>query len=233
MTIRQSTAAFLWLLPILATALMLSSCSHPAARSTQASATPAPVSQAAQIAQMGYGTQADFMHCVPPQCPVRTPKTLGAAPTPEAPSATTPQSAPAAAPATPLQPEPEANNAPDTPTAAEQLIWSVPFAFGSAQLGAKAHAVMRQVTDELPPSSRITIAGRTDSSGPAAVNDALAHARAQAVRGHLLRTRPELAPAITLDAQGSCCFTASNEIATGRARNRRVEILAEPAAPPP
>ncbi|WP_298435712.1 OmpA family protein [Ottowia sp.] len=108
----------------------------------------------------------------------------------------------------------------------------MPFAFGSAQLGAAAQAVLRQMVGDFPRDARITIAGRTDSTGPGVVNDALALARAQAVRDHLVRVRPELAPALTLDAQGSCCFTASNETAAGRARNRRVDVIAEHAASP-
>lgn len=113
------------------------------------------------------------------------------------------------------------------------MSWSVPFAFGSAQLGATAQAVMQQVIDALPGTSRVTIAGRTDDIGPATVNDALAEARAEAVRDHLLRARPALAPAITVRAQGKCCFAAANDTAAGRARNRRVEIVAEPAASSP
>lgn len=228
MTARPS-AALVWPLPIMATVLMLSSCTHPVSPSTPDPVVLAPTSQ---LAQMGYGAQADFIHCVPPQCPVRTPKTLGAAPAPDAPSAHTSEAPPlSAAPAAP-EVAAEAHGAPEAPSTAEQLIWSIPFAFGSAQLSAGAQAVMRQVIDELPRDARITVAGRTDSSGPAAVNDALALARAQAVRDYLVRARPELKPALTLDAQGGCCFTASNETAAGRARNRRVDILAEPAMPP-
>lgn len=230
MTVRHCATALLWPLPILATALLLSSCTHPAPTPAPAPLAPPPPSQ---LAQMGYGAQADFIHCVPPQCPMRTPKTLGTAPRPDALAASAPEVALPVAPTVPVADAAEAHGEPEVPIATEQLIWSVPFAFGSAQLGPGAHAAMRQVIDELPRNARITIAGRTDSSGPAAVNDALARARAQAVRDHLVRARPELAPALTLDAQGGCCFAASNETATGRSRNRRVDILAEAAAPPP
>lgn len=227
---RRSAALLLWPFSTMATALMLSSCTHPAMRSTQGSSLQV---SAHQIAQMGYGAQADFIQCVPPQCPVRTPKTLGAPLIPEAPATPVPEAAPSAASVPALEVPPGPSRPDSIPSAPEQLTWSVPFAFGSAQLGAQAQSVLRQVIEELPPSSRITIAGRTDSSGPAGVNDALAHARAEAARKHLLHARPDLAGAITLDAQGNCCFSASNDTATGRARNRRVEILAEPPAPPP
>jgi len=235
MKVRQTASPMLRSLPIVATALMLSSCAHPVARPRQVPASPPP---AALLAQVGYGAQADFVQCFSPQCPVRTPKTLGAAPTAELssapPPAPTPGASPSAAPLPAVEPVPESHLPADVePVVPEQLTWSVPFAFGSAQLGATARAVVRQVVEGLPGNSRIAIAGRTDSSGPAGVNDALARARAEAVRNHLIRARPELAPAITVEAQGNCCFTASNDTATGRARNRRVDIAAEIPAPPP
>lgn len=232
MKIRQAAVSMLWSLPIVATALTLSSCTQPALRSTPA---PAPSPPAAQLEQVGYGAQADFIQCVPLQCPERTPKTLGAAPTDEPAVAPTPEASPSATPVAPQEPAAEPTRPVDAGPAvvAEYLTWSVPFAFVSAQVGATAQAVMRQVIDALPGNARIAIAGRTDDSGPAAVNDALAKARAQAVRDHLARARPELAPAITVEAQGKCCFAASNDTATDRARNRRVEIAAEiPASPP-
>lgn len=236
MKVRQAASPMLWSLPIVATALLLSSCAHPVAPPTLVPASPPPA--AALLAQVGYGAQADFVQCIPPQCPARTPKTLGAAPTAEPPSAsplvTTPGASPSAAPLPAVKPVPERHRPMDVePVATEQLTWSVPFAFGSAQLGARAQAVMRQVAEELPSDSNITIAGRTDNSGPAAINDALARARAEAVRDHLVRVRPDLAPAITVEAQGNCCFSASNGTATGRARNRRVDIAADIPAPPP
>ena len=48
-----------------------------------------------------------------------------------------------------------------------------------------------------------------------------------AVRDHLRSRHPPLAPAVTLEAQGACCFAASNETPQGRALNRRVEIVFE------
>lgn len=176
------------------------------------------------------------MHCVPPQCPERTPKTLGAAPTPETSAAAAPEAIPPVATVAPIAPSdatPEAHGAGVTPVTVEQMTWNVLFAFDSAQPGPAAQTVLQKVLDELPSNAHLTIAGRTDNSGPGPVNDALAQARAEAVRDHLLRARPTLAPAITVQAQGKCCFAASNNTATGRARNRRVEIVAEfPASPP-
>lgn len=231
MTIRQATVSMLWSLPIMATSLMLSSCANPVARATHA---PTALASAPQLAQIGYGAQADFVQCVPPQCPLRTPKTIGAAPAPEVPSAAAPEVSPSSLAVRPVEPAPEApRTSIGSPVTAERMSWSVPFAFGSAQLGATAQAVMQRVIDALPGDSRVTIAGRTDDIDPGAVNDALAQARAEAVRDHLLRARPALAPDITVQAQGKCCFAAANDTAAGRARNRRVEVVAEPAASPP
>ncbi|MCL1960265.1 MAG: OmpA family protein, partial [Desulfovibrionaceae bacterium] len=119
------------------------------------------------------------------------------------------------------------------PTAVESQTWCVGFAFGSARLDAKGRRVLEQVAARLPGKGRITIAGRTDSVGPAAANDALAKARAETVRGFLARLRPELEAAITVQAEGGCCFAAANDTATGRARNRRVEITLETMLAPP
>ena len=59
------------------------------------------------------------------------------------------------------------------------------------------------------------------------MNQALALDRAHAVRDHLRVRHPHLSPAGALDAEGACCFAASNETADGRALNRRVEIVFE------
>ena len=55
----------------------------------------------------------------------------------------------------------------------------------------------------------------------------LATARANVVRDHLRVRYPHLAPAVTLEAQGACCYAASNETPAGRALNRRVEVVFE------
>ena len=47
------------------------------------------------------------------------------------------------------------------------------------------------------------------------------------MRDHLRVRHPHLSSAVALDAEGACCFAASNETADGRALNRRVEIVFE------
>ncbi|MDU7590150.1 MAG: OmpA family protein, partial [Acidovorax sp.] len=73
-------------------------------------------------------------------------------------------------------------------------------------------------------ASEITLSGRTDSTGPAATNDGLAKARAQAVLRQLLALSPAIAAHVSVDAQGTCCYAESNDSPAGRANNRRVEI---------
>jgi outer membrane protein OmpA-like peptidoglycan-associated protein len=80
------------------------------------------------------------------------------------------------------------------------------------------------------PVRRVLIEGRTDSVGSAAVNHALAQARAEAVRQHLAVRHPHLLATadVRLQSQGACCYAASNDSVSGRAANRRVEVTFEP-----
>lgn len=219
-------------LPAVATTLMLASCGHQAIETRHLPATPSP---APQLAQVGYGNQADFVQCTPPQCPMRTQKTLGPAQAIEVSQVADEEAPPLPAPRSleALTAEASPSVDPDVAAITEQQTWSIPFAFGSARLGAAGLGILRQVTAELPAQGHITVAGRTDDAGPAPINDLLAHARATTVRDYLVHARPELEGAITVEAAGKCCFAAPNDTPAGRARNRRVEItVARQAAPP-
>jgi outer membrane protein OmpA-like peptidoglycan-associated protein len=101
----------------------------------------------------------------------------------------------------------------------------VQFALGSAKLSRAARSQLNAAMDDLFHVRRITIIGRTDSTGPLAFNQDLALARALAVRDHLRRTHPALAATLTLRARGACCFIAPNDTLAGRAQNRRVEVV--------
>ncbi|MCV2219859.1 OmpA family protein [Thauera sp. Sel9] len=217
-----------------ATAALLSSCTHPPIQPPPA---PRPVGH---LAQLGHGARADFVRCVPPACPTPTPKTLDrlpgttaaraphpVAPVPIAPDPVVPASVPDPATETVLPPVHVV-----APAIAESRTWTVHFAFGSAELGPTARTILRAVAAALPDAGRIRITGRTDATGPADVNDALAAARAHAVREHLARARPERQDAMTVEAAGKCCFAASNDTAAGRALNRRVDIAVDRPAPP-
>ncbi|WP_284620633.1 OmpA family protein [Aquabacterium humicola] len=186
-----------------------------------------------RVVQINHGPDARFETCLPPACPSVTPKTLGPGNHAIAPhqsaartAAATPIATPGDWPAHVNRPEPEPAPRPAQPVPAPSTIreLAVTFAFGSATLTATARASIDEAVTE-PGVVRLAIRGRTDSTGPAALNQALAASRARAVEAHLQRAHPRLAElARTVDASGACCYVATNDTAEGRARNRRVEI---------
>lgn len=195
-----------------------------------------------QIAQIEFGRQAGFARCLPPACPAVTPKTL-ALDVPPARSEPLPIDTAASltegealVPATeavvPTAPTMAKANAaqPDEPLTRQVVVH---FAFGDATLSPAARAQIDEVAKPLTSARRIAISGRTDSLGPLQSNQLLATARANAVRDHLRARYPRLAPAATLEAQGACCYAASNETPEGRALNRRVEVVFERDAESP
>ena len=201
--------------------LALVGCCTALASSCSLFRTPVPPSSAtgryaaapAQLAQLDFGRDAVFAHCVPPACPTRTPKTL-AGEVPRQPIA------PARVPAEPA-PVP---TAPAMQAEPSRTI-TVQFALGSAKLSPAARSQLNAAMGDLRRVRRITIIGRTDSTGPLAFNQELALARALAVRDYLRRTHPEMAATLTLRARGACCFIAPNDTLAGRAQNRRVEVV--------
>ena len=173
----------------------------------------------ARLAQLDFGRDAVFAQCVPPACPTRTPKTLAT----EAPrQSIDPAASPA--PAEPVAPAP-VQPAPATMMAQSSRTVIVQFALSSAKLSRAARSQLNAAMDDLLRVRRITIIGRTDSTGPLAFNQDLALARALAVRDHLRRTHPALAATLTLRARGACCFIAPNDTVTGRTQNRRAEVV--------
>ncbi len=176
------------------------------------------VSAPAQLVQLDFGRQAMFARCIPPACPTRTPKTL-ALETPSPPV----DRAVLHAPAEPVAPDPVAQN-PLPKTETSRMV-TVQFAFGSAWLSPAAQSRLEAAIADIATAHSVTISGRTDSTGSLAVNEALALARALAVRNYLLNKHPALTAALTVQAQGACCFTAPNDTLAGRAQNRRVEVV--------
>ena len=211
--------------------------SAPSPPATYAAPAPLPTGR---IAQVEFGRHAAFAQCVAPACLDVTPKTLAIetllAPATSPPInpvlslaagegivANGPPPSPAAAPD--VAPNSTPNSAPTAAPLTRQVI--VHFGFGDASLSANARTLIDQVAVQLPSARRIAISGRTDSVGSQQSNQAVAVARANAVRDHLRARYPHLAPAVTLEAQGACCFAASNETPQGRALNRRVEVVLE------
>ena len=171
-----------------------------------------------QLAQLDFGRQAAFGHCVPPACPTRTPKTLA--------SDSSVRMVDRAAPSSHAQSIP---SEPATPLPAPKIDTSrtiiVQFGLGSAKLSSAARSILNEAMSALLSAHQITIIGRTDNTGPLAFNESLALARALAVRDHLLTTHPRLTPTLSVKARGACCFIAANDTLAGRTQNRRVELV--------
>ncbi|WP_223879634.1 OmpA family protein [Dechloromonas sp. CZR5] len=171
----------------------------------------------AQLAQLNFGQQATFARCTPPACPIRTPKTL---------AQETPASSAKRIDA-PITTEPASPTVPSPPVPKEEIsrTLTLRFGLGSSKLSPAARTELNGAMADWRSTGHITIIGRTDNTGPLAFNDSLALARALAVRDHLLKTYPTLTPALTVKAQGGCCFIAPNDTQAGRIQNRRVEVV--------
>ena len=191
---------------------------------------------AVHVAQLDFGRHAGFATCLPPACPAVTPKTLPGEPPPTAPvppAVELAESLGRGETALPAEPGRDVPSVPatrvtprsDAAGASTQVV--VHFAFGNATLSPTARALIDEAAEAARTARRVAISGRTDSVGPPQVNQALALARAEAVREHLRDRHPGLAPALTVQAEGACCYAASNDTASGRAMNRRVEVVFE------
>ena len=177
-----------------------------------------PAQLAPHLAQLDFGRRTRFAKYVPPACPTRTPKTLA----PETPSQPIAREA-AVTPGESVAPAPLAQDPATEAESSRTVI--VQFGLGSAKLSSAARLQLNRATGDLLHVRRITITGRTDSTGPLAFNESLALARAIAVRDHLRKTHPTLAATLTLQARGACCFIASNDTVAGRTQNRRAEVV--------
>src|SRR5262249_52545499 len=108
------------------------------------------------------------------------------------------------------------------------------FETGTSELLPGAQDRLNHVADYLKNSPRsVVVEGYTDSSGSQSTNLALSRRRADAVRAYLVAQRVPSAR-ISAQGKGESSPVASNANSTGRAMNRRVEIvLQKPAEPGP
>ena len=174
-----------------------------------------------QLAQLDFGRQATFGHCVPPACPTRTPKTLATDSSVRTVDRAAPSSSTQSSPSEPVTPL-------STPKINTSRTIIVQFGLGSAKLSPAARSSLNKAMSALLSARQITIIGRTDNTGPLAFNESLALARALAVRDLLLSIHPRLTPTLSVKARGACCFIAANDSLAGRTQNRRVELVFEP-----
>jgi outer membrane protein OmpA-like peptidoglycan-associated protein len=214
-------------------ALFVASCSLPPQRQVERgqASDAGQRSPVQHIAQLDFGRDASFAVCTEPACPVVTHKTLAVTQ-----QAATDSAALAPAPSTDTaatldvgdaQPTAQHGTADFTavPAEAQHPPVIVHFAFGSAALSASDKAALDQAIPDARKADRIVIAGRTDSTGSDTANQVLALARVRTVRDYLRARLPSRDHALVLDAQGACCFIASNDTPQGRRQNRRVEIV--------
>jgi outer membrane protein OmpA-like peptidoglycan-associated protein len=111
------------------------------------------------------------------------------------------------------------------------LSGAVLFTSGQSALLPGAMVKLNDVADALVkgnPESKIVVEGHTDSQGRASDNQDLSLARAQAVRDYLA-SRGIAQDRISAQGLGSTRPVATNKTPEGRADNRRVEIVVQPA----
>lgn len=184
-----------------------------------------------KITQLNFGRDASFAVYMEPACPAVTRKTLPVTP-PAAVHSAARTVAPGIDTTATLDPGEvllaAGHRAPDaiaTPAEVLRVPAVVHFGSGSAALSDAARTTLDQAAAAARATDRIVIAGRTDNVGSNDINRVLALARARAVRNYLRTRLPSHSHVFTLDAQGACCFTASNDTPEGRRQNRRVEIV--------
>ncbi len=104
----------------------------------------------------------------------------------------------------------------------------VHFATNSAALAGDSQTVLDQTAQALKNNSawRIRVAGYTDSTGSAGANDQLAQQRSDSVKAYLVAHGVDQSR-LDVQAKGATQPVASNSTDSGRAANRRVELVKE------
>jgi outer membrane protein OmpA-like peptidoglycan-associated protein len=186
-------------------------------------ASAAPGMGAARIAQSGFGGDARFALCQPPACPRPSAKSLPAPASTAVAVEPSPSRTPRVQDALTLAPT-VSHRSP--PASASEVIEDpsplkvvVHFGFGRSDLDAAGRDALDLAATQPLPVRR----------GPAASNQALAQARAEAVQRYLTarHSRVLTAAEVRVQSQGACCYAAANDSASGRAANRRVEVIFE------
>ncbi len=105
------------------------------------------------------------------------------------------------------------------------VLVGVTFATGSASLTQNAQTILDRVAESLigNPDVRVEIGGHTDATGSRTLNLNLSQSRADAVRAYLVQ-RGVAMSRLTTRGYGPDNPIASNQTASGRAQNRRVEL---------
>lgn len=132
---------------------------------------------------------------------------------------------PAPPPVAPAPPPPPPPPAPGTKLG---TVGNAFFDFNRAEVKGKGEGVLEDITRTMKeqPTLRVRIEGHTDSAGSDAYNLKLGERRAQAVKTYLVRQGIDESR-IETESVGEAKPVASNSTASGRAQNRRAEIIAE------
>lgn len=103
---------------------------------------------------------------------------------------------------------------------------TIEFELGSARISSVSNSTLEKITRDLVVAENllVSIDGHTDNTGNADGNLTLSQQRADAVRNWLIQKDPAFANKITTRGFGQDSPIADNGTATGRAKNRRVEI---------
>ena len=104
--------------------------------------------------------------------------------------------------------------------------WNINFATGSANIQSSSNRDLETIYNLLVQAeqTKVAVVGHTDSTGSAAVNTPLSLNRAQAVVDYIVRKGIPRDRIQLVDGKGPNEPIASNNTASGRAQNRRVQI---------
>lgn len=122
------------------------------------------------------------------------------------------------------------DNSSEITNTVSKRAWSIEFETGSANFTAETKRTLQELHDQLVIAQglRISIEGHTDNTGSDAVNIPLSEKRAQAVKAWLQTLSSANYPNnrfVSVVGKGSAEPVASNGTYSGRAQNRRVEIV--------
>lgn len=106
------------------------------------------------------------------------------------------------------------------------IVYGINFDTDSATIRTESHAVLDKLVGLMraKPEWKLSIEGHTDSTASAAHNQQLSEARAASVRRYLV-DKGVAAERLTSAGRGAGSPVAPNDTATGRAQNRRVELV--------
>jgi outer membrane protein OmpA-like peptidoglycan-associated protein len=113
----------------------------------------------------------------------------------------------------------------------KMTLGDVFFTTGQGELKPEARDAMKPIVEFIQryPGKQVLIEGHTDDRGSEQANLKLSERRAQSVKAALIASGLSEARAVTVTGVGESKPVAENASSSGRARNRRVEVIVEGA----